>query len=147
MNRLGCRAVYCGEREGHRTLEVSGPVEMHISSERTSSGHTAPRENGAQPPRLRVARRALGSLLLGGAAILGPIVAVRLGLVPMLDAIFQPGPEWLSALRRGGIVLSALAGYLAYVRWHDNREATELWAAMNSCRSAASRRRCWAWLP
>lgn len=98
---------------------------MQIPSERASSGHTVPQENDAQP-RLRVARRALGSLLLGGVAILGPMVAVRLGLLPMLDTLFQPGPEWLSALRRGGIVLSALAGYMAYVRWHDKRKATEL---------------------
>lgn len=80
----------------------------------------------ASAARLRVASRALGSLLLGGVAVLGPIVVFRQGLLPLLDAALHPGPEWLSALRRAGIVLSALAGYWAYVRWYEKRKATEL---------------------
>lgn len=127
MNKLAFGAVYGGAGTGHCTLEVSRPVEMQMPSERTSPSHTVPGEHEhVARPRLRVASRALGSLLLGGVAILGPIVVVRLGLLPMLNTMFQPGPEWLSAMRRGGIVLSALAGYVAYVRWHDRREATEL---------------------
>lgn len=76
--------------------------------------------------RLRVASRALISLLLGGAAVLGSMIVFRQGLLPLIDAAFQPGPESLSAFRRTGIVLSGLAGYWAYVRWHEKREATEL---------------------
>ena len=75
---------------------------------------------------MRVAARTLGSLLLGGAAVLGSVLAFRQGLLPLIDAVFQPGPELLSAFRRAGILLSAMAGYWAYVHWHEEREATEL---------------------
>ena len=75
---------------------------------------------------MRVIARVLGSLLLGGIAISGPMLIFRQGLLPLIDVVFHPGPEWLSAFRRAGILLSALAGYWAYVRWHEKREATEL---------------------
>ena len=68
----------------------------------------------------------LGSLLLGGLAVLGSILVFRQGLLPLIDAAFQPGPELLSVLRRTGILLTAVAGYWAFVRWHEKREATEL---------------------
>lgn len=58
--------------------------------------------------------------------VLGAVAAVRLGLVPLIDLAFRPGPEWLSVFRRVGIVLAALAAYWAYVRWHEKRAATEL---------------------
>jgi membrane protease YdiL (CAAX protease family) len=63
---------------------------------------------------------------VGGAATLGAIVLFRQALLPLIDAAFQPGPEWLSVCRRIGIVLFAVAGYLAYVRWFEKRKATEL---------------------
>jgi membrane protease YdiL (CAAX protease family) len=66
------------------------------------------------------------SLLLGGLAILGPIVLFRQGLLPFVDMIFEPGPGALSAIRRAGILLAAIGGYFAYVRWHEKRPATEL---------------------
>ena len=75
---------------------------------------------------MRVIARMLGSLLLGGIAISGPMLIFRQGLLPLIDVVFHPGPEWLSAFRRAGILLSALAGYWAYVHWHEKREATEL---------------------
>jgi hypothetical protein len=75
---------------------------------------------------MRVTVRMLGSLLLGGIAVLGSVLVYRQGLLPLVDAVFQPGPELLSAFRRTGILLSALAGYWAYVHWHERREATEL---------------------
>lgn len=75
---------------------------------------------------LRLSARALGSLLIGGIAVLGAIFAFRQGLLPLIDTIFRPGPEWLSALRRTGILLAAIAGYFAYTRWFEKREATEL---------------------
>jgi uncharacterized protein len=75
---------------------------------------------------LRLSARALGSLLLGGIAVLGAIFAFRQGLLPLIDTIFRPGPEGLSALRRAGILLAAIAGYFAYTRWFEKREATEL---------------------
>src|ERR1700759_5575275 len=76
--------------------------------------------------RMRVTVRMLGSLLLGGIAILGSVLIYRKGLLPQIDGLFHPGPEWLSAFRRAGILLSALAGYWAYVHWHEKRDATEL---------------------
>jgi uncharacterized protein len=75
---------------------------------------------------MRVVSRMLGSMLLGGAAILGSAMIVRQGLLPLIDAVFQPGPEWLSVFRRVGILLAALAGYWGYVHWHEKREASEL---------------------
>jgi membrane protease YdiL (CAAX protease family) len=75
---------------------------------------------------LRVAGRALGSLLLGAVAIVSAVLLVRQGLLPLVDAVFQPGAEWLSAFRRVGILLAAVTAYWLYVRWHEKREATEL---------------------
>ena len=68
----------------------------------------------------------LGSLLLGGVAILGPILIIRQGLLPLIEAVFHPGPELLSVIRRTGILLMAVAGYWAFVHWHEKRDATEL---------------------
>ncbi len=75
---------------------------------------------------MRVTVRMLGSLLLGGVAVLGSVLVYRKGLLPLVDVVFKPGPEWLSAFRRAGILLSALAGYWAYVHWHEKRKVTEL---------------------
>ena len=72
------------------------------------------------------AGRMLGSLLLGGVAVLGPILIFRQGLLPLIEAAFHPGPESLSILRRAGILLTAVAGYWVFVRWHERREVTEL---------------------
>jgi len=82
--------------------------------------------DSSQVKHLRVAARALGSLLLGGIAVLGSIFIVRQGLLPLVDRVFRPGPEWLSALRRAGIPLAAIAGYWAYTHWYEKREASEL---------------------
>jgi membrane protease YdiL (CAAX protease family) len=75
---------------------------------------------------MRATARMLGSLLLGWIAVLGSILVFRQGLLPLVDAVFQPASEWLSAFRRAGILLSALVGYWAYVHWHEKREANEL---------------------
>lgn len=107
----------------------------HLSPEPArSSGEPAPAERAV--PSLtpasamlgigRVLLPALGSLLLGLVAVLGSIFAFRQGLLPLIDRMFQPGPEWLSVLRRTGILVSSIAGYWAFVRWHEKREATEL---------------------
>lgn len=76
--------------------------------------------------RLRAAGRMLGSLLLGGVAVLGSILLFRKGLLPLIDGAFHPGPEWLSVFRRAGILLSAVGGYWAFVHWHEKRPAAEL---------------------
>jgi membrane protease YdiL (CAAX protease family) len=75
---------------------------------------------------MRVAGRLLGSLLLGGVAILGSILIFRRGLLPLVEAVFHPEPEMLSVLRRTGILLTAVTAYWAFVHWHEKREATEL---------------------
>lgn len=68
----------------------------------------------------------LGSLLLGAFAILCPIVIFRQGLLPLIEGAFQPTPEWLSVLRRVGILSTAVAGYWAFSHWHEKRRVTEL---------------------
>jgi hypothetical protein len=100
----------------------SGPPEADAGGSCTAS--TPPRH--AARRQLRIAARALGSLLLGGAAILGPIVVFRQGVLPLVDALFEPGPAALSAIRRAGILLAAIVGYVAYLRWHEKRRPTEL---------------------
>jgi len=77
-------------------------------------------------PRTRLALRALLSLLLGGAAVLGAIALVRQGLVPLVDALFHPAPATLSFIRRVGIFVGALAAYACYVRLFERRRASEL---------------------
>ena len=107
--------------------EATRSSEDAMSSERLDPSRTpsvAP--GGIARQRMRVAGRTLGSLLLGGAAVLGSVLVFRQGLLPLIEAVFQPGPELLSGLRRAGILLSAMAGYWAYVHWHERREATEL---------------------
>ncbi|HEX7708845.1 MAG TPA: type II CAAX endopeptidase family protein [Thermoanaerobaculia bacterium] len=76
--------------------------------------------------RLRIAFRMLVSLLLGAAATVGAIVVFRQGLLPLVNSAFNPGPEALSAIRRAGILLSAIAGYWAHVHWHEKRDVSEL---------------------
>jgi membrane protease YdiL (CAAX protease family) len=98
-----------------------------MNSERTETNRTAPISTGTiARRRMHVAGRMLGSLLLGGVAVLGSTLVFRQGLLPLIEAVFQPGPEWLSAFRRAGILLTAVAGYWAFVHWHERREATEL---------------------
>lgn len=75
---------------------------------------------------MRLAARTLFALLLGGVAVLGAIFAFRQGLLPLIDAWFQPDAGTLSAIRRIGILLFAVAGYWAYVRWYEKRRVTEL---------------------
>jgi uncharacterized protein len=75
---------------------------------------------------MRVVGQMLGSLLLGGVAILGSMLIFRQGLLPLIEAAFHPGPELLSVFRRVGILFTAVTGYWAFVHWHEKREATEL---------------------
>jgi uncharacterized protein len=97
------------------------------SPEGIATNHAVPMatENIARR-RMRVAGRLLGSLLLGGVAILGSILIFRRGLLPLIEAVFHPEPELLSVFRRTGILLTAAASYWAFVHWHEGREATEL---------------------
>lgn len=74
----------------------------------------------------RLVLLALGSLLLGYAAIWGPVLLAGKGLIPLVDALFHPDPDTRSVVRRTCIVLGAIAGYWAYVRWHEKRRVTEL---------------------
>ena len=95
------------------------------SSERIETNRTAPLATGSiARRRMRVAGRMLGSLLLGGVAILGSALIFRQGLLPLIGAVFHPGPELLSVFRRVGILLTTVAGYWAFVHWHEKRVAT-----------------------
>jgi hypothetical protein len=44
---------------------------------------------------MRVAGRMLGSLLLRGVATLGSILIFRQDLLPLIEAVFRPGPDLL----------------------------------------------------
>lgn len=81
---------------------------------------------GGSWPRLRLAARTLGALLLGLAVVWGPVVLVAKVLAPLIGATFDLTPDWLSAIRRTCISLAAVAGYWAYVHWYERRDATEL---------------------
>ncbi len=107
-----------------RIILSSGDAMPPESTEPGGSLSPAPGSIGRKP--LRVVRRALISLLLGTAAILGAVVLIRQGLLPLVDAVFHPGTELLSTFRRAGIMLAVVAAYWGYVHWHEKREATEL---------------------
>src|ERR1700753_1554928 len=80
-----------------------------MSSDRLDPSRTLPAEpEGIARQRLRVTLRMLGSLLLGGVAIMGSVLVFRQGLLPLIDRVFQPGPAWLSVFRRTGIILVAM---------------------------------------
>jgi hypothetical protein len=49
--------------------------------------------------RMRIAGQMLGSLLLGGVAILGSILIFRQGMLPLIEAAFHPGPELTQCLQ------------------------------------------------
>jgi membrane protease YdiL (CAAX protease family) len=98
-----------------------------MSSERVDPSRTHPLATGSTARRrMHVAGRTLVSLLLGGVAVLGSILVFRQGLLPLIEAAFHLGPQWLSVVRRVGILLTAVGGYWAYLHWHERREATEL---------------------
>jgi len=98
-----------------------------MSSEPVDSSRTHPLVTGSIARwRLHVTGRTLVSLLLGGVAILGSMVVFRQGLLPLIEAVFHLGPEWLSVFRRVGLLLTAVGGYWAYVHWYEKREAAEL---------------------
>lgn len=80
----------------------------------------------ARRRHLRAFGRMLWALLLGGAAVLGAMFAFRQGLLPWIEAMFQPDAGALSGIRRAGIFLAAMLGYWAYVRGYEKRAATEL---------------------
>jgi membrane protease YdiL (CAAX protease family) len=74
----------------------------------------------------RVALRTLLSLLCGGLAVFGAIALVRQGLIPLVDALFHPGPATLSIVRRAGILVGALGAYAAWVQLSEHRAVREL---------------------
>ena len=76
--------------------------------------------------RLRASARMLGALLLGWVAVMGSVLVVGKGLVPLIDSVFHPGADLLSAIRRACIFLAAVAGYWSYVHWYEKRDVTEL---------------------
>lgn len=100
---------------------------FNAPSKRVAADSVAPPAVASGTPgRLRAAVRLLVSLLLGGVAILGAMLVFRQGLLPLIEALFHPAPELLSVLRRSGILATALAGYWAFVHWHEKRAAPEL---------------------
>lgn len=74
----------------------------------------------------RTALRTSLALLLGAIAVYGAIALVRQGLVPLVDAVFHPGPAALSVVRRIGICIATLGGYAAWVQLSEHRSVREL---------------------
>jgi membrane protease YdiL (CAAX protease family) len=74
----------------------------------------------------RAAGQALLKLVLALAAVVGSMTLYRLALLPALVALFHPGEAATGVLRRVGILMFALLGYWAYVRFHEKRAASEL---------------------
>ena len=105
-------------RGGPATV-AAGSTALHMGAATASTETAAGRH-------LRAIGGVLWALLLGGAAVLGAMFAFRQGLLPGIEAMFQPGSGALSGIRRAGIFLAAMLGYRAYVRVHDKRDATEL---------------------
>ena len=75
---------------------------------------------------IRVGAQVLGRLLLAGGTVVGAVQAFRLLLLPKIVAAFHPGDTVTSALRRAGILLSALFAYWVYVRFFEKRPVVEL---------------------
>jgi membrane protease YdiL (CAAX protease family) len=78
------------------------------------------------PRRWSTSLRTLSLLLPGIAMVFGAVLLVRKGVVPMVDALWHPGPAWLSVVRRLGIFVAAPGAYWAYVRMFERRPASEL---------------------
>jgi CAAX protease family protein len=65
-------------------------------------------------------------LMLALAAVIGSVALVRLLVVPGLQGALHLGDTTTSVLRRGGILLAALAAYWGYVRTVEKRAVTEI---------------------
>ncbi len=97
------------------------------SSENVEVNCTVPIATGSiTRQRMREASQLLGSLLLGGVAILGSMLVFRKCLLPLIEVVFHPGPDTLSVVRRTGILLTAVGGYWAFVHYRQQRSSTEL---------------------
>jgi membrane protease YdiL (CAAX protease family) len=92
-------------------------------------------EDSAQPPvspggwlreGLRRLGRTVGSLLLGGAAVLGAMFAFRQGALPLIESALGLDAAAVSAVRRVGLLCAALLAYWAFVRFYERRAAAEL---------------------
>jgi membrane protease YdiL (CAAX protease family) len=87
----------------------------------------------------RVIKDVLLRLLVASAAIVSAILLVRFLLLPALVALFHPGDEVTSLLRRTGMFVFILFAYWAYVRHYEKRSATELrFAPLGIAAGAAS---------
>ncbi|HEY5851830.1 MAG TPA: CPBP family intramembrane glutamic endopeptidase [Lysobacter sp.] len=76
--------------------------------------------------RGRAAGQALLKIALALAAVVGSMTLYRLALLPALVALFHPAEAATGVLRRVGILMFALLGYWAYVRFYEKRAASEL---------------------
>lgn len=75
---------------------------------------------------LRRLGRTAGSLLLGGVAVLGAMFAFRQGALPLIESALGLDADAVSAVRRVGLLCSALLAYWAFVRLYERRAAAEL---------------------
>lgn len=68
----------------------------------------------------------VGSLLLGGAAVLGAMFAFRQGALPLIQSALGLDADAVSAVRRVGLLASALLAYWGFVRLYERCAAAEL---------------------
>ena len=83
-------------------------------------------QRGWMPECLRRLGSTVGSLLLGGAAVLGAMFAFRQGALPLIQSAFGLDADVVSAVRRVGLLATALLAYWAFVRLYERRVAEEL---------------------
>src|SRR5205085_6427712 len=71
------------------------------------------------------AKQAFLRLLMAYAVFLAAVQFFRLLLLPAIQYVFHPGDAVTSLVRRAGIVLFAVLGYWAYVRFVEKRKVSE----------------------
>lgn len=81
---------------------------------------------GWMPECLRRLGMTVGSLLLGGVVVLGAMFAFRQGALPLIQSAFGLDADAVSAVRRVGLLATALLAYWAFVRLYERRVAAEL---------------------
>lgn len=65
-------------------------------------------------------------LAVASAAIVAAVVLFRWGLLPGLVSVFGLEPDTVTIFRRAGVLCSVVLAYFAYVRFYEQRQASEL---------------------
>ena len=85
------------DRAGMHTVRGEPAMATAVASDIDVAAGVATSTGTAHRRHLRAVGRMLWALLLGGAAVLGAMFAFRQGLLPWIEAVFQPdagAPDW-----------------------------------------------------